>query len=69
MSNIENGKSFPSTLTIIQIQEKFNVKPEEIFDIEYIKNIENFDNVFYQKIIELDRAKKRVLFNLIEILA
>ena len=28
LSNIENGKSFPYTLTIIQIQQQFDVSPE-----------------------------------------
>ena len=34
LSNIENGKSLPSTQTIINIQQEFSVSPNEIFDFD-----------------------------------
>ena len=40
LSNIENGKSLPSTQTIINIQQEFSVSPNEIFDfdLDYLRS-------------------------------
>ena len=38
LSNIENGKSFPSMLTVLRIMEKLGASPEDFFNYEYLKN-------------------------------
>lgn len=35
LSNIENGKSFPSMQTTLNIMEQFNIQPQELFDNGY----------------------------------
>ncbi len=68
LSNIENGKSFPSTLTIIQIQQQFDVSPEEIFDIEYLNNIKDIEDDIHQTVESLDTERKRTLWRIIKAL-
>ncbi len=68
LSNIENGKSFPSTLTIIQIQQQFDVSPEEIFDIEYLNNIKEIEDDIHQTVDKLDTERKRTLWRIIKAL-
>jgi len=55
-------------LTIIQIQEKFKIRPEEIFNIEDIKNIKSVEDDIKNAIQFLDNDKKRALWQLIKIL-
>lgn len=64
LSNIENGKSFPSALTIIQIQEKLKIRAEEIFDINVIDNA-TLDEDIQNKLQNLDLAKKKILWKFI----
>ncbi len=64
LSNIENGKSFPSALTIIQIQEKLKVKAEEIFDIDILNNA-TLDEDIQSKLQKLDINKKKILWKFI----
>ncbi|MBE7707581.1 MAG: helix-turn-helix transcriptional regulator [Cyanobacteria bacterium SIG27] len=64
LSNIENGKSFPSAFTIIQIQEKLKVKAEEIFDIDILNNA-TLDEDIQIKLQKLDIDKKKILWKFI----
>lgn len=66
LSNIENGKSFPSTLTIIQIQKHFNIRAEEIFDIEFSNNIKTIEQDISSRLKTLDNTKKRALWMLVK---
>ena len=68
LSNIENGKSFPSALTLIQIQEQFKIKAEEIFDIEFIKNTVSIEEEINEKVQKLDQNKKEILCKIINAL-
>ena len=68
LSNIENGKSFPSTLTIIQIQQQFDVSPEEIFDIEKLNDKKTIEEDIYSAVDTLDTEKKRALWRIIKAL-
>ncbi len=66
LSNIENGKSFPSTITLIQIQEKFSISPNEIFNTEHLKDIKFIESDLISKIKLLDNDKKRILWKIIK---
>ena len=66
LSNIENGKSLPSTLTIIQIQQQFDVSAEEIFDVGYLKNIKTIEEEIFSSVEKLDTEKKRALWRIIK---
>ncbi len=65
LSNIENGKSFPSTLTIIQIQKQFNIRPDEIFNLGFI-NIQSIEQDIFLRLHNLDDNKKRVLWMIVK---
>lgn len=66
LSNIENGKSFPSTQTIINIQQKFSVQPNDIFDIDYLENGKYLDGEILKTLQGLDLERKRVLFKIMK---
>lgn len=68
LSNIENGKTLPSTLTILQIQQQFNISAQEIFDIEYLNNIKSIEEDIYSSVEKLDTEKKRALWRIIKAL-
>ena len=70
LSNIENGKSFPSALTIIQIQKKFNIVANEILNIDSInfKDINVVNKQIQDKIKSMDEKKKRTLWKIMEAL-
>ena len=68
LSNIENGKTLPSTLTILQIQQQFNISAQEIFDIEYLNNIKSIEEDIYNSVEKLDTEKKRALWRIIKAL-
>jgi len=68
LSNIENGKSFPSALTIIQIQEKLNIRSEEIFDMESLNNLSSVEEDIKEKLEKMDENKKRTLWKIINLL-
>lgn len=65
LSNIENGKSFPSALTIIQIQEKLHIRAEEIFDIDYPISPPAIEEDIKNKLKNMDDKTKRTLWKII----
>ena len=66
LSNIENGKSLPSTQTIINIQQQFSVTPNEIFEIDYLRNNKYLDEAIFSALKELDVERKRVLYKIVK---
>lgn len=68
LSNIENGKSFPSAFTLIQIQQKFNISAEEIFDIEHLKDINSIEKDLQKSVERLNPDKKRILWKIVKML-
>jgi len=70
LSNIENGKSYPSMLTLIKIIQKFNIEPNKIFDfITFDKQKENLDDsLLLEQIRELKPEVKKQIFELIKVI-
>ena len=66
LSNIENGKSLPSTQTIINIQQQFSVTPNEIFEIDYLRNNKYLDEAIFSALKELAVERKRVLYKIVK---
>ena len=66
LSNIENGKSLPSTQTIINIQQQFSVTPNEIFENDYLRNNKYLDEAIFSALKELDVERKRVLYKIVK---
>ncbi len=65
LSNIENGKSFPSALTLINIQQQFGVRPDEIFDFQALNQTKTLNEDILTKLDTLDEEKKQALWTLI----
>ncbi len=68
LSNIENGKSLPSTQTIINIQLQFGIASGEIFDfdIDYLRNNKYLEEAIYNAVKNLDVERKRVLYKIVK---
>lgn len=68
LSNIENGKSLPSTQTIINIQQKFEVNINEVFEVDYdyLKNGQYLEEAIFKMVKNLDVERKRVLYKIVK---
>ena len=68
LSNIENGKSLPSTQTIINIQHEFSVSPNEIFDfdVDYLRSGQYREEEICSAVRTFDVEKKRVLYKIVK---
>lgn len=66
LSNIENGKSFPSMGTILKIMDEFNISPENFFDFEYFKEEESLEEEIIEKIKKLPYQNKQLIFKIIK---
>lgn len=66
LSNIENGKGYPSMQTLLNIMEKFSIEPQEIFDFEYFNSDEILENEIIDKIKSLPYEKKQLLFRIVK---
>ncbi|MBO8430396.1 helix-turn-helix transcriptional regulator [Spirochaetes bacterium] len=66
LSNIENGKSFPSMQTILKIMEKFNAKPQDFFNFEYLKDEESLEEEIIEIIKRQPYDKKQIIFRIIK---
>ncbi len=68
LSNIENGKSFPLTSTLMKIIEEFKVEPNELFNFSYLENEELLDKRFLEIYNKLPLSKKQYLYRLVNFL-
>ena len=66
LSNIENGKGYPSMQTFLNIMEKFDIKPQEIFDYNYFETGENLENEMIEIIKNQPYDKKQILYKIIK---
>ena len=66
LSNIENGKSFPSMQTVLKIMEEFDILPQEFFDNEYYVDEDFIETKVINLLKTLPLDKKRILFRIIE---
>jgi len=64
LSNIENGKSFPSMNTVLKIMEKFNVKPQDFFDTDYLDDNEKLEEKIYALAKQLSRKNKQIVYRI-----
>ena len=66
LSNIENGKSFPSMLTVLRIMEKLGASPEDFFNYEYLKNEKDLEAEMFDIIRQLPYEKKQIIYRIIK---
>ena len=66
LSNIENGKSFPSMQTVLKIMEEFGILPDNFFDYEYLKPDEELEEEMIEIIKRQSFESKRKLYRIIK---
>ena len=66
LSNIENGKSFPSMQTVLKIMEEFDVLPQEFFDNGYYADEEFIENRIIETLKKQSPEKKRIIYRIIQ---
>lgn len=66
LSNIENGKGYPSMQTLLNIIDKFHIKPQEIFDFEYLQEENDIENEMIEIIKQQPYDKKQILYKIIK---
>lgn len=66
LSNIENGKSFPSMQTVLNIIEQFGVKPQEFFDTDYLQKSSDLKIEMLEIIRNLSPDKTKILYRIVK---
>ncbi len=66
LSNIENGKSFPSMQTALNIMDKFNILPQDFFDNSYYKEENEIDEEIFKILKNLPIKEKRIIYRIIK---
>ncbi len=66
LSNIENGKSFPSMQTVLRIMEKLGAKPVDFFDFQYFKDEKALETEMFEIIKNLSYDKKQIIYRIIK---
>ena len=65
LSNIENGKNFPSVQTILNILNKFNIEPNELFDTRFSEEPKIIEKLIDTYISKLSFKKKIMALKII----
>ena len=66
LSNIENGKSFPSMQTVLRIMEKLGATPDDFFNFEYLQNENDLETGIIKIVKNLPYEKKQILYRIIK---
>ena len=66
LSNIENGKSFPSMQTVLRIMEKLGATPDDFFNFEYLQNENELETGIIKIVKNLPYEKKQILYRIIK---
>lgn len=66
LSNIENGKSYPSMGTVLKIMEEFNASPDEFFNYEYLKIENDLEEEIFCIVKHMPYEKKQIIYRIIK---
>ena len=66
LSNVENGKSFPSMQTVLKIMEKFKVSAQDFFDFKYLMDEKELDTQIFELIKNMTNEKKQIIYRIIK---
>lgn len=66
LSNIENGKSFPSMQTVLRILEEFRITPKDFFDNLYYDDEVELERQMFDIIQNQPIEQKRILYRIIK---
>lgn len=65
LSNIENGKSYPSLQTLIKIIDVYNIEPNELFNANFYSDEAYIDKLFMKYYNMLPITKKAMALKII----
>ncbi len=66
LSNIENGKSYPSMQTVLKIMEEFNITPDDFFDFEYLTSAEDLEKQIIDIVKKQPLDRKKIMYKIIK---
>ena len=66
LSNIENGKSFPSMITVLNIADKFKISFNDFFDNEYLVNEPELEKKIIDVIKTRSYKEKQLIYKIIK---
>lgn len=66
LSNIENGKSYPSMQTVLKIMEEYNISPDKFFDFEYLANEIDLEKQMIEIIKKQPINTKRIMYKILK---
>ena len=66
LSNIENGKSYPSMQTVLKIMDEYNISPDKFFDFEYLTNENDLEAQMIEIIKKQPINKKRIMYRILK---
>ena len=66
LSNIETGKSYPSMQTVLRLIDKFEIKPEVLFDFAYLADSEDLEKEIFKIICKQPPERKQLLYRIIK---
>lgn len=66
LSNIENGKSYPSMQTVLKIMEVYDISPDKFFDFEYLTNEIDLEKQIIEIIKKQPINTKRIMYKILK---
>ena len=66
LSNIENGKSYPSMQTVLNIIETFSIRPEDFFDFDYFADETELETKILNIIKNQSSENKQIIYKIIK---
>ena len=66
LSNIENGKSYPSMQTVLKVMEEFNISPADFFNFDYLTDEKDLETQMITIIKAQSLDKKRIMYKIIK---
>ena len=66
LSNIENGKSFPSMQTVLNITKKFKISYNDFFDNAHLKDEKSLEKEIIASVKAQPYEKKQIIYRLIK---
>lgn len=66
LSKLENGAFFPSLPNFIKMSEVFGIEPNDLLDVEYLKDDKELEKEMFDIIKSQSSERKQLLYKLIK---
>lgn len=66
LSKVENGAFFPSLSNFIKMCEVFEIEPNDLLDVEYLKDDKELEKEMFEIIKKQSSERKQLLYKLIK---